>query len=234
MSSKQISSKPFYSPGNSTCREEKNPFLMRYSDTEFYFKERLYHLEPRVVNITAAALEQAGQAVDPDVAGTQFARAYTWSRQPNNKMITRKPLQMMALAPLGDHQKVTKGNNKTGKMAFDGFWGNHIKLSNVKDDAARLVVVRQFYEEAKQNPAIKARIGELSGKTLGCVCADKLCHGHALVRLWREWRGWEDGEKPSREQGSGDEEKGKEAVGEVEPPPEASAKSLRKRRRHAD
>eukprot|EP00759_Apiculatamorpha_spiralis_P034757 PhF_6_TR35775/c0_g1_i1/m.51986 len=124
--------------------------------------------QPTVVNITAKGLSELGYK---RITNAQYDLAYQWSQDPQHLMIMRAPLQMMKRDCLGKHQ-----------LPF-GFWGNPFKLES---ESNRVACVTKFYQHAKQNKEMMARLSELSGKHIGCVCAPKLCHGHALVRLWRE------------------------------------------------
>lgn len=75
---------------------------------------------------------------------------------------------------------------------FQGsLWQNPFKLdaTTSRDDS-----VAQFYEYAKNNPELMAKVHTLKGRTLGCWCKshknlDLLCHGDVLVALaeGREW-----------------------------------------------
>ena len=60
-------------------------------------------------------------------------------------------------------------------------WANPF---TVKEHGSREVVC-QMYEEYlfEKRPDLLARLGELKGRTLGCWCAPKECHGHVLARL---------------------------------------------------
>eukprot|EP00760_Papus_ankaliazontas_P027425 PhM_4_TR3333/c0_g2_i1/m.84174 len=146
------------------------------SDSDFFFENALLG-QPTVVNVTVAGLKRLGYTADKAPKGIQeeqYCLAYHWSTDPSHQLIMRRPMCMMKPALLGQHQ------------AGFGFWGNPFKLADPSDDDKRLQCVTNFYNYAKTNPEILRRLPELTGKELGCVCAPKLCHGHALVRLWRE------------------------------------------------
>lgn len=59
-------------------------------------------------------------------------------------------------------------------------WGNPYKIGK---DGTRFEVVEKYREYVLNNPDLLNSLHELKGKTLGCYCAPKLCHGHILVEL---------------------------------------------------
>lgn len=70
-------------------------------------------------------------------------------------------------------------------------WQNPFKVdaTTLRDES-----VARFYEHAKNNPELMAKVHTLKGRTLGCWCKsrenhDLLCHGDVLVALaeGREW-----------------------------------------------
>lgn len=54
-----------------------------------------------------------------------------------------------------------------------------------EDDGDRDEVIRKYEQYLASRPELIARLPELLGKTLGCFCAPKACHGHVLKR-WAE------------------------------------------------
>jgi Domain of unknown function (DUF4326) len=65
-------------------------------------------------------------------------------------------------------------------------WGNPVPLEKSKDSPEeRRAVLRAYAEWLVGQDALLERIGELSGKRLGCWCAPKKCHGEILARLAR-------------------------------------------------
>lgn len=66
---------------------------------------------------------------------------------------------------------------KTGKS---GKWGNPFKVS---DEVSRAQALRKHAEWILDQPDLIASLHELKGKTLGCWCIPKLCHGTTLARL---------------------------------------------------
>jgi len=71
------------------------------------------------------------------------------------------------------------GRNKDGL----GEWGNPFPLLDPKDDKARDEVYRQYCEWVLQQPKLMNNLHTLRGKTLGCWCAPRLCHGDFLSYL---------------------------------------------------
>lgn len=76
---------------------------------------------------------------------------------------------------------------RAGK-GHDGFFGNPFVLTS---EVSRVSILQQyerwFYERLSTDPDFKRRIHELKGKTLGCFCVPKLCHGHIIV----DYLNWE-------------------------------------------
>lgn len=69
-------------------------------------------------------------------------------------------------------------------------WGNPFTLPDGvarKDDGtARARVIAQYRTWIKTQPLLLAALPELRGKTLGCWCAPKACHGDVLLELANE------------------------------------------------
>jgi len=59
-------------------------------------------------------------------------------------------------------------------------WGNPYRLAR---EADRALVISKYLDWLRRHPALLARVGELKGKTLGCYCAPKACHGDVLRLL---------------------------------------------------
>lgn len=59
-------------------------------------------------------------------------------------------------------------------------WGNPFVLG---DDGTRDVVIAKYRDWIRTQPALLRDLPELRGKTLGCYCAPKECHGDVLVDL---------------------------------------------------
>jgi len=69
-------------------------------------------------------------------------------------------------------------------------WGNpfsHLPNSAAKFRADTRETAVELYEGwVKAQPHLMAALGELEGKTLGCWCSPKACHGDVLARLVNE------------------------------------------------
>lgn len=59
-------------------------------------------------------------------------------------------------------------------------WANPFKL---KGEEERLNVIKQFEVYLMSRPDLLASLSELKGKSLGCWCTPKACHGDILVRM---------------------------------------------------
>ena len=60
-------------------------------------------------------------------------------------------------------------------------WGNPFVMKN-KTTVERKRVIAEYDKWLDTQPILLARLPELVGKTLGCFCAPKECHGEVLVR----------------------------------------------------
>lgn len=59
-------------------------------------------------------------------------------------------------------------------------WGNPFQIGK---DGTREEVIAKYREWIQGQPELLAALPELQGKTLGCWCAPKPCHGDVLVEL---------------------------------------------------
>ncbi len=59
-------------------------------------------------------------------------------------------------------------------------WGNPFTIG---PDGTRREVIEKYREYLLKNSELMAALPELRGKTLGCWCAPKPCHGDVLVEL---------------------------------------------------
>ena len=59
-------------------------------------------------------------------------------------------------------------------------WGNPFKIGQ---DGDREEVIKKYRNYIKNKPYLLNRIHELKGKTLGCFCKPKACHGDVLIEL---------------------------------------------------
>lgn len=70
---------------------------------------------------------------------------------------------------------------RAGK-GHDGYFGNPIRL---EDESQRVWVLQQyeryFLERLLSDSVFRRRVYGLKGKTLGCFCKPKLCHGDIIV-----------------------------------------------------
>lgn len=66
-------------------------------------------------------------------------------------------------------------------------WGNPFALKPTAHAAefvaSRDEALRRYEEWVRSQPSLMAALGELRGKTLGCWCKPKPCHGDILARL---------------------------------------------------
>ncbi len=62
-------------------------------------------------------------------------------------------------------------------------WGNPFEIGR---DGTRAQVIARYERWLLEQPALLAELGSLAGKTLGCWCAPKRCHGEVLARLAAE------------------------------------------------
>jgi len=64
-----------------------------------------------------------------------------------------------------------------------GKWGNPFQIGR---DGTRAQVIARYERWLSERPELLAALPELAGKTLGCWCAPKACHGDVLARLAAE------------------------------------------------
>ena len=62
-------------------------------------------------------------------------------------------------------------------------WGNPFAIGR---DGTREQVIARYERWLRSRPELLAQLGELEGKTLGCWCAPRACHGDVLARLVAE------------------------------------------------
>lgn len=58
-------------------------------------------------------------------------------------------------------------------------WGNPFPL----EDHSREDAISLYEDWIKDQPELLAALPELKGKTLGCWCSPRACHGDVLLRL---------------------------------------------------
>ncbi|MFW9871651.1 MAG: DUF4326 domain-containing protein [Candidatus Thorarchaeota archaeon] len=59
-------------------------------------------------------------------------------------------------------------------------WGNPYKIGK---DGTRKEVMKKYKNHIRTNKKLMNELSELEGKTLGCWCKPKSCHGDILVEL---------------------------------------------------
>jgi hypothetical protein len=69
-------------------------------------------------------------------------------------------------------------------IARPSMWGNPFKIGV---DGTREEVIQKYEEYVRNNPELISALPELKGKTLGCWCHPKPCHGDVLVKLVKEF-----------------------------------------------
>lgn len=62
-------------------------------------------------------------------------------------------------------------------------WGNPFSIGK---DGTREEVIIKYEEWIRNNPELLKDLHELKGKTLGCWCSPKACHGDILIKLIKE------------------------------------------------
>ena len=61
-----------------------------------------------------------------------------------------------------------------------GKWGNPFEIGR---DGTRDEVITKYRNWIQTQPHLLASLHELRGKTLGCWCSPKACHGDVLIEL---------------------------------------------------
>lgn len=72
------------------------------------------------------------------------------------------------------------------KEKFDVYIGRHSKWGNpftIGKDRTREEVIEKYKKWILKQPQLLKDLKELKGKTLGCWCKPKKCHGDILVGL---------------------------------------------------
>jgi len=72
---------------------------------------------------------------------------------------------------------------------FDDYIGRGSKWGNpfiIGHDGNREEVCEKYYDSLISSPHLLDALPELVGKTLGCYCAPKLCHGDMIIRVMKE------------------------------------------------
>lgn len=64
----------------------------------------------------------------------------------------------------------------------DGYFGNPFAMKNESErDAVLKKYEAYFLDRIEKDAEFKNRILALKGKTLGCFCAPRACHGHVIA-----------------------------------------------------
>ena len=83
---------------------------------------------------------------------------------------------------------MTKVVNKY-KHVYDVYIGRGSKWGNpfvIGKDGTREEVINKYEKYLLNNPELLNSLHELKGKTLGCFCKPKACHGDVLVKYIRK------------------------------------------------
>ena len=73
------------------------------------------------------------------------------------------------------------GRGPDPRTGIEGPWGNPFVVGR---DGSRMDCIRKHREWLPSQPQLMARLGELSGRRLGCWCKPgKACHGDTLAEL---------------------------------------------------
>lgn len=78
------------------------------------------------------------------------------------------------------------------RESYDVYLGRPSKWGSpfvVGRDGTGEQVIERYERWLLEEPQLLGQLRELAGKTLGCWCAPRACHGDVLVRLAREGRG---------------------------------------------
>lgn len=84
---------------------------------------------------------------------------------------------------------MTKVVNKY-KQPYDIYIGRGSKWGNpfiIGQDGNREEVINKYEQYLLNNPELLERLYELKGKTLGCFCKPKPCHGDVLIKYIRKF-----------------------------------------------
>lgn len=85
---------------------------------------------------------------------------------------------------------------------FDVYIGRPSLFGNrftIGRDGTREEVIEKYAEWIVHQPEIMALLPNLWGKTLGCWCAPKPCHGDVILRLLTHVERWVPGVLPRKE-----------------------------------
>lgn len=75
------------------------------------------------------------------------------------------------------------------KSAYDVYIGRPSKWGNpyiIGHDGTREEVIAKYEDHIRTSPTLMAALPSLAGKTLGCWCPPKPCHGQVLIKILNE------------------------------------------------
>lgn len=75
------------------------------------------------------------------------------------------------------------------KKPYDIYIGRPSKWGNpyvIGKDGSRDEVIEKYEQHVRTSPILMRALPELVGKTLGCWCPPKKCHGDVLIKLLKE------------------------------------------------
>ena len=75
------------------------------------------------------------------------------------------------------------------KAPYDVYIGRPSKWGNpyvIGKDGTREEVIQKYEEHVRTSPILMRALPSLAGKTLGCWCPPKPCHGDALIKILKE------------------------------------------------
>jgi predicted glycosyltransferase involved in capsule biosynthesis len=76
------------------------------------------------------------------------------------------------------HLVVTVNQDHDVYIGRGSKWGNPFMIGK---DGTREEVIKKFKDYLLSNTKLMEDLEELRGKTLGCFCSPKPCHGHVLA-----------------------------------------------------
>ena len=63
----------------------------------------------------------------------------------------------------------------------DGYWGNPYDLLSYTREESLQFFQEYFFQRIEEDPEFAKRLHDLRGKSLGCFCSPKPCHGHIIA-----------------------------------------------------
>lgn len=105
---------------------------------------------------------------------------------PENLQETLSPFSVYVVNKYKTHYDIYIGRSPGGLLS-DWTWGNPY-VRNSSSTKERLRVIREYIKyilnfPEKQEWKINLIRSRLKGKTLGCYCSPKFCHGHILAAI---------------------------------------------------